>query len=218
MAHSDTRDNTYLETPRGLFTSAGNWFHITSKTLESYAPGLLEKRPLGWLVARAEVWIRSTDSLGIVLFMVLLYIYGWLLASLFTMLFASMWHINKSSFVTVSLTSVLRFIDREFVLVAISVAALSWMGITERYGDVFMGIVVFCVLKFGWFRWLVEWLYTKLERGQLLLNDRVLKMLIVQYALRDDIHIREVNDMEREILKLVNQQKEVFNKYRRKRS
>ncbi len=216
---SITRDpgSHFIETPRGVFTSAGNWFHITTKGLEKYAPGLLKKHSMEKLIKRAEVWIRSADNIGILLFMLVLYYQGLFVAALVTLFFIPVWHINKSSFISIPLTAILTVTDKEVFVVLISVFVLSWMGITEQYLSVVTGIVIFCVLKFGWFRMLVEWLYSKTIDRTLLLNDRVLKMIILKYAIKEDIPVKEVDAMEKEILSLINQQKEVFNKYKNKK-
>ncbi|MEX0680275.1 MAG: hypothetical protein WD097_02765 [Balneolales bacterium] len=216
MSVSRDPENHYIETPRGIFTSAGNWFHITSESLEKYAPGLLKKHTLARLIKKSEIWIRSADSLGIFLFMILLYGQGLMFAALAVLIFVPLWHINKSNFLSLPLTSILAIIDNEIVLLLISVFVLSWMGITEQYESVIVGILIFCLLKFGWLRNSVEWLYSKMLKQTLLLNDRVLKMFILKYAVREDIPVYEVDDMEKEILSLVNRQKEVINKFKKR--
>ncbi|TVQ70161.1 MAG: hypothetical protein EA363_08305 [Balneolaceae bacterium] len=210
-------DSHFIETPRGIFTSAGNWFHITSEALEKYAPGLLEVHSLEKLIKQSEIWIRSADNIGIVLFMLLLYFSGLYPALIITLFFVPVWHINKSSVISIPLTSLLWVIDKEIVVVILSMLVLSWMGITGEYASVFLGILVFCVLKFGWFRFTVEWLYGKMIRGTLLLNDRVLKMIILKHAIREDIPVKEVDAMEKEILTLIGKQQEVIRKYRKRK-
>ncbi len=217
MSLSRQPDSHFIETPRGIFTSAGNWFHITSEALEKYAPGLLKIHSLEKLIKQSEIWIRSADNIGIVLFMLLLYFSGLYPALLITLLFVPVWHINKSSVISIPLTSLLWVIDKEIVVVIVSMLVLSWMGITGEYASVFLGIIVFCVLKFGWFRFSVEWLYGKLIQGTLLLNDRVLKMIILKHAIRENIPVGEVDAMEKEILSLIGKQQEVIRKYRKRK-
>ncbi len=217
MSLSRHPDSHFIETPRGIFTSAGNWFHITTEALEKYAPGLLEKQSLDKLIKKSEVWIRSADNIGITLFMLILYFQGLLPALFVTLFFVPVWHINKSSAISLWLTGVLTVLDKEIIVVLISILVLSWMGITEQYLSVFIGILFFCVLKFGWFRAFVEWLYEKLFKGTLLLNDRVLKMMILKYAMKENISVKEVDAMENEILSLISKQKEVLKKYSKRK-
>ncbi len=217
MSISRHPDAHFIETPRGIFTSAGNWFHITKAALEKYAPGLLEIHPLDKLIKKAEVWIRSADNIGIILFMMLLYSLGTWPALLITLFFVPVWHINKSSVINLPTTGLLTVIDKEIVVVIVAMLVLSWMGITGEYLSVFLGIVIFCVLKFGWFRFLVEWSYGNLFRGTLLLNDRVLKMIILNYAIRENIPVKEVDAMEKEILSLIGKQQEVIRNYRNRK-
>lgn len=217
MSASPQPNSHFIQTPRGIFTSAGNWFHITSEALDKYAPGLLKKHNLEKLIKKSEIWIRSADNLGIVLFMLLLYAQGLLVAALATLLFVPAWHINKSSFISLPLTAVLTIIDKEVVVVLISIFVLSWMGITEQYYSVFLGILFFCILKFGWLRGGITWLYSNKAGASLLLNDRTLKMIILTYAIKEDIPVKEVDAMEKEILSLVNKQKQVINKYKKRK-
>ncbi len=217
MSVSRHPDSHFIETPRGIFTSAGNWFHITSKALRSYAPGLLEKHTLEKMVKKAEIWIRSADNIGIVLFMTLLYYQGLLPAVVLTLFFVPIWHINKSSLVSLTLTNILWLLDKEILVVLISILVLSLMGITGQYESVVFGIIMFCFLKFGWIRYLVEWLHGKLFEGTLLLNDRVLKMIILKYAIKEDVPVKEVGAMEKEILSLIEQQKEVARKFKNRK-
>lgn len=216
MSLSRDLDSHYIETPRGIFTSAGNWFHLTSEALERYAPGIMEKHSLEKLVKKSEVWIRSADNIGIIIFMSLLYFQDLYLALLITFFFVPLWHINKSTVVSLLLTGILTVIDKEIIVVLVSMVVLSWMGIGEQYLSVFVGIIVFCILKFGWFRFFIEWLYGKLFAGTLLLNDRVLKMMILKYAIKENIPVKEVDAMEKEILSLISRQKEVIKKYRKR--
>lgn len=217
MSVSGKAESHFIETPRGLFTSAGNWFHVTSEALERYAPGLLAKHSLEKMVRMSEVWIRSADNIGIVLFMLLLYFQGFQTALLLTFFFVPIWHINKSSVVSIPLTGILTVVDKEVVVVLVSLAVLSWMGIKEEYLSLFVGFAVFCILKFGWLRFFVEWLYGFTVRGTILLNDRVLKMIILKYSLKEDIPVTEISDMENEMLSMIRKQKEVIEKYRKKR-
>ncbi len=215
MSVSRHTNSHFIQTPRGIFTSAGNWFHITSEALEKFAPGLLAKHNLEKLIKKSEIWIRSADNIGIVLFMLLLYGQGLLLAVAATLVFVPVWHINKAGFLSITLTSILNILDKEILVVLFSVVVLSWMGITEQHASVFLGIIIFCILKFGWFRWAVEWLYGLKSSESLLLNDRVLKMLILKYAIKEDIPVRETDAMEKEILSLVNKQQEILRKYKK---
>lgn len=209
---SGSLDNHYIETPRGIFTSAGNWFHIGSETLDRYAPGLLKKYSLEELIKRSEVWIRSTDNIGILLFMILLYLSGIIPALLTVLILMPLWHINKSSFITIVPAGFLKIIDYEVILVLLSIIVISWMGIIGNYSSVVPGILVFCFLKFGWFRMGIEWAYRKMNRNSLLLNDRVLKMIVVKYALKEGLKIKELQAMEKEILKLIRTVKEKKNR------
>lgn len=199
--------STFTETPKGIFTAAGLWFNTTSDILKSYAPGLFKKHDLEKILTDAEVWIRSADSLSLALFMVLLAAGNAYVAALVVILFLPAWHLNKSAFVNYSSTRLLKVIDNEIFLVMLSIVVLSWMGMSEQYVSLLVGLLFFILLKFGLYRKLVEELFHKKNDRQLPLNDRVLKMVVVRYAMHENVHTDEVQAMEAKILKLISDNK-----------
>lgn len=194
---------TYVETPMGIFTSAGNWFHTTVDRIQSYAPGLLEKYSFEQLIKDAEVWIRSSDGLAIVLFMLFLYLYGVLPAAIAVLIFLPVWHLNKSAFISRNMSRLLKVFDSEIVLILAGVLVLSWMGIQEQYTDLVVGLIFFLVLKFGWLRKGVDWIYHRGRGGEPTLGDRVMKMLVIRYAMYEGLDVKDVKKMESDILEVI---------------
>ncbi|MEX0685397.1 MAG: hypothetical protein WD267_01480 [Balneolales bacterium] len=197
--------STYTETPRGIFTAAGLWFNTTSDILKGYAPGLFKKHNLGEIIADAEVWIRSADSLSIMIFMLLLAADNLYLAVFGVLVFLPVWHLNKSAFITYGSTGLLRLIDNEFFLVLLSIIVLSWMGMTEQYVSLAVGFLFFIFLKFGLYRKLIEYAFN--NPNKLPLNDRALKMVVVKYAMYEGESTNDVQAMESQIHRLISDNK-----------
>lgn len=197
---------TFIETPRGIFTAAGNWFHTTTGRLRNYAPGLLKKHNLEKIIQDAEIWVRSADSLSIILFMGLLYFVNIQVAFIFTLFFLPFWHLNKSAFVNIASTRLMKLIDYEIFQVALSIAVLSYMGMNELYYSLITGLLFFFFLKFGWYRNLTDYVFRR-QPNQLTLNDRVLKMVILRYAMYENINIAEVRQMESDFLDMISKNK-----------
>ena len=61
-----------MEMPDGITTSNGSWYHITSKQIEQYVPGLQKKVILERLIQQADAWVLSADALSLLLFLVLM--------------------------------------------------------------------------------------------------------------------------------------------------
>lgn len=193
----------YVETPRGIFTAHGHWFHITSEKIKAYAPGLLEELPLELLVKDAETWLKSVDFVGVILFMLLAYLTNAYIAGTVILIFVPFWFINKSAFVSYPVTSLLRLIEYDAISFLVSVAVLSYMGIEGHYAGLVIGFVFFFFLKFGWFRMILEYLERK--RAKLpSLSDRLFKMIILKYAMHEGITLREIDKWESDIRNFIN--------------
>ncbi|MEX1123310.1 MAG: hypothetical protein WD491_07725 [Balneolales bacterium] len=197
---------TFIETPKGIFTAAGNWFYITVDNLRSYAPGLFRKHSVEEIISDAEVWIRSPDSLSITLFMFTLLVAGIEVAVIVTVLFLPFWHLNKSAFINYPTTKLMRLIDKEAFLILLSIMVLSWMGMNENYTSLVVGLLFFLVLKFGGFRKLVD-IYYQRQPHKIPLNDRILKMVVLKYAMHEDVNVDEVKKMETDVLNMISKNK-----------
>jgi hypothetical protein len=198
---------SFIETPIGIFTPAGNWFHTSSEAIERFVPGLLQKNPLSELIRDAEVWIRSADNISILLLLSLLLTTNVLTTIVVLVIFLPLWHIGKSAAFSRLVTVFLRFIDIEIVLLLIAVAPLSWLGMTERYTELVTGLAGFIILKFGIYRKLVDFLYTRLRHSESPLNDRLFRMILIKHAMSYGIQSREVVEMDKTMRDFISKRK-----------
>lgn len=199
-------ENTFIETPKGIFTAAGNWFYTTVANLKSYAPGLFKKHSVEEIINDAEIWIRSSDSISITLFMLILFLGNLYLAVFSILLFLPFWHLNKSAFINFTSTKLIKIVDNELFLIFISVLVLSWLGLNEQYHSLIAGLFFFFFLKFGLYRKLVNYFYRR-QPQNIPLNDRVLKMVVLRYAMHEDANVEEVRKMESDILEMISKDK-----------
>lgn len=198
----------YVETPKGIFTANGHWFHTTRKKIEDYAPGLLKEQPLDTLVKDAETWLKSTDYLSLVLFMALAYSTNSYIAGFITLIFVPIWFYNKSAFVSYSVTKIFKIIEPDFVVFLVAVVVLSFKGIEGHYIGLIIGFIFFFFLKFGWFRLILEHLEQKKNKFPSL-NDRLFKMIILKYALNEGITLGEINNWEHDIRQFISKKGKV---------
>lgn len=192
-----------LESPVSTISSAGHWFFATSQTVEEYVPGILKKHSFESLIHKAIQWIDSADSLAMLLYLGLAFILNPWLAAGITLVFHLWWYFKKSAFVSVGFTPYLSFLNHEFVQLLAACVLLSLMGMNGMYTALILGIVFFFLFKIGILRRLWDRFDKKQEKGGLPLNDRVLKMLLVRYSIKENIAPAEVQRMEQHVQEAV---------------
>jgi hypothetical protein len=196
----------FVETPLGIFTTNGNWFYTNTEQIQQFAPGLLKYVEIDRIVADSEVWVRSTDSFALLVFLGLLLIVPSPFAVLFSIAALFLWQLSKSAFIGGITTHLVRVLSYDPVVLLISVVCLSYLGIIENYQGVGIGLLFFFIYRFGWLRKAFDTYYEKYHSG-ITLNDRVAKMVILRYAMKHNVKVNEVQAMETHILELMRKKK-----------
>lgn len=198
----------FMETKLGIVTRTGEWFHITEDQIEEFVPGLLEEVSLRDLIKDARAWVRSSDSLSLTLLLgMLLYLNPWL-SAIATLAFHWLWYNYKSAMTNRWFGSLFSIMNTDGYQVVISLIVLSLLGIWGQYLALGVGILFFFILRLS----LLNKLWDRLTaKESLTLNDRMLKMLIVKYALKENLAPQEVKNMEEDLteaaLKIKNKRK-----------
>lgn len=188
-----------LESPVSTISSAGHWFFATRKTVEQYVPGILKKHSFEELIRKSILWIDSSDSLAMFLYFALAFVINpWIAAGL-TFLFHVWWYFNKSAFVSISALPILKIVHHEFVQLLVAGLLLSLMGMSGMYLALLFGIIFFFLFKIGLLRRFWDRFDKKKVKGKLPLNDRVLKMLLVRYSIKENIEPEEVKRLEQHV-------------------
>jgi len=194
-------DFPYLDTPAGIIIPKGHMFHTTENLLQKYAGPLFEHYPVGKMLEKAAVWIESTDGIGIILSLVLLWWLPVIPAVILAFTLSLLWHFNISAVAGPGLSWMMKLISNDFFQLLIAIFPLSWFGMQGMYFHLLAGILLFVFFKFGWIRMLAEKLK---ERGTPEdapgLNDKVLNMLITRYAIKEGITLPNVRKMESEMM------------------
>jgi hypothetical protein len=192
-----------LETPFSTVTSSGHWFHATRSTIREYVPGLMKIYPFEDLIGKAITWIDSADSLAMILFFTLAFFINPWIAAAISLLFHYVWYHQKSAFVNIPATPVLKLINQDFFQLLLAAVVLSFMGITGMYTAVVLGIIMFFLYKIGLLRRFWDKLDSKKETEKLPLNDRTLKMVLVRYAIYQNMPPKEIEKMDRDVQQAV---------------
>lgn len=185
----------FAETQLGIVTRKGEWFHTTSEEIEEYVPGMLDELSLDRLIRDAQAWVRSADSLALTLLMVLFFVTEAWLAALSALAFHWLWYTYKSALANRFLGSLFRYLNKDGYLMIISLVALSYLGMSGNYVAVALGLIFFFLMKLG----LLNKVWNRLHfygKGLPTLNDRMLNMLIVKYAIYEDVAPPAVSEME----------------------
>lgn len=199
-------DSLFVETRLGIVTRTGDWFHTTSEHIREYVPGLLKAYSLEMLIKDAQAWVKSADSLALTLLMVLLFLINPWFAAILTLAFHWTWYNYKSVFVTRFLGKVLRVINSDIFLMVTAFLAISVLGLWHRYTAVVIAFVFFFILKLG----LLKKGWDRLaatQKNKLTLNDRLLKMILIKYAMYENLAPTEVHQMEERFKNLASSRK-----------
>lgn len=199
MKTTHSHSENILETPYSTVTSGGHWFHATRSTIREFVPGLMKIYPFEELISKALVWINSADSLAMLLYFVLAFTTNFWIAATISFGFHAWWFFNKSAFVNILFTPLVRILNHDLLQLMVAAVALSFMGINEMYPSLIVGIVYFFLFKVGLLRRLWEKLSSNRTGQGLPLNDRVLKMILVRYSIYEDMPPVEIERLDRHV-------------------
>jgi hypothetical protein len=207
-----------MEMPDGITTSNGTWYHITSKDIEKYVPGLQKKVILEKLIQQADAWVLSADALSLLLYFLLAYLsvdpliaFGVALLSYFFLYF------NTSAIVGVQLSRLMLIFSNDGFLYALSAVLLIGISIGGTplellsleidTSAIWYGIALIFLFKVGLLRLLLKFLSARFSKDSIERHDRILNMLLIRYGMHHGILTKGVNEMQDELIRLRNYHK-----------
>lgn len=192
---------TYVETPNGIFTAAGVWFHATEASLQAYAGPVLDRISLGRLISYAEVWLRSPETLALWSLPVLLAFLPPLPAALAALVVYLGWKVLGPSFTTLAGVAVLRILDVVWIQALYYVGALTWLAGGGLGAVVWTGLAGFIALRWGLVARLLDPLSQRLQAPlyEMPAPDQVLRGLIIRLALKHGLSLPMLDQMERQV-------------------
>lgn len=186
-------EQLFMETQLGLVTRTGEWFHTTTEDIKEFVPGLLKAVPLKVLIKDAHAWVRSADSLSLTLLLGMLFYLNPFLAALATLAFHWLWYNYKSAVANRWFGKLFSMMNTDGYQLIIALVSLSLFGMWGKYLALGIGIGFFFIFRLG----LLNKLWNKLTANDsITLNDRMLKMLIVKYAMYENVAPAAVQGME----------------------
>lgn len=197
----------FAETQAGIVTRYGDWFHTNGEQIEKFIPGLLEQVDLPELVKAAQAWVKSADSLSMILLLVLLIFVHPVAAAILTITFHGFWYFYKSSFVVISLNKTLEILYKDGTQLLASLVIISYLGLIGQYLAAGIGLLFFFIFKLSLLRKAWDAIHQKTSDDGLPLNDRVMKMVLVKYSISEDLAPDKVQKMEDRVRELVTRRK-----------
>jgi hypothetical protein len=199
----------FVETPHGLFTADGVWFHTTVAGLRDFAPDVVEHTGVDRLVAEASAWTRFPAHAAVWVLLVSLVIGSPLqaaLAALVSHIFLSIW---GPLLVRPGGARLVRWSGSPLLQGLAYVTVLSALAPGGRLGAVGAGLAGFILLRWGIVDRLVRPLvrYAPGMTRTLPAPDRTLRNLIIRYAMNMGRNTGEVDEMERRMLEIWNYRK-----------
>lgn len=197
----DTSDATFVETPMGLFTVEGVWFHTTEASLRAYAGEVVEAEGLARLLRLATAWLGSPRTLTLWLLPVAL-LGGPVLGGLAAFGFFLAWSVLAPAAVPPWAARAVRRLESVALQAIYYVVVLSLLAGAGATAATVAGLVGFVALRWGLLERLVRPLVDALHRRLFPLPaaDQVLRGLVVRLAIARGTPPPDVARMERDIL------------------
>lgn len=199
----DNADPTYVDTPHGIFTDAGIWFHVTEQQLRDYAEPVLEQVGIDKLLDWAGVWIRSPQVLTVWLLPILLWMFHPVVAGLGALGFYVGWKVLSPSVISTIALRVFNWLDVVVVQGLFYVLMMSIFAAQEQFAALAVGLIGFVVLRWGLLERAVKPLLRPLLQSiyPLPYPDQVLRALITRVAVNHRLSLPQIDDMQQKMIR-----------------
>jgi len=199
---TDGAPPTYVNTPYGMVTAAGRWYHIPEEQARAYAGEVLEHVSLEDLVERADVWMDSPRTVVLWLLPLLLWGLspGWAVAAAGAVYVG--WALASPAFPSLWGTWVVSALGNVIAQGGYYVVVFSLFARHEQLVAVGVGLGAFMLFRWGVVDWLSRGGLRVLRRRlyPLPTTDQILRGLMVRAALRYRVSLPQVDAITKDIL------------------
>lgn len=188
----------YVDTPAGLFAADGTRYRTTEPLLRGYAGPVLDAVGLATLIRQSGVWLRSPQTLAVLVLPVLLAVLPWWWAAATTLLLYTAWAVAAPGLVLPGLARVAGALEHPVLQGLVYVGALSAFAAAGNFAAVWTGVAGFVALRLG----LVEAVLRPVLRPVLQSlyplppADQTLRAFIVRAALRLGVSLPGIDPIE----------------------
>lgn len=199
---SEESPPTYVDTPYGMMTAAGRWYHIPEADVREYAGAVLDHVSLEKLLEWADAWIDSPRILTLWVLPLLLWglPVGW--ASGAAVVLYVGWALLSPALPIIGAVRVAAGLGHSIVQGLYYVLTMSVLASNEQYAAVGVGLAAFILFRWGIVEWAFRWGLRALRRMiyPLPVTDQVLRGLIVRAALKYRVSVPQVDALTSDIL------------------
>jgi hypothetical protein len=192
----------HVDTPYGILTEGGRWYHVTEEDVQEYAGTVLDYVSLEQLLRWADTWVGSARTVvlwGLPLMLWGLPTGGALAGAIGLFVGWALVSPALPSLLGVRIVSVLEHVLAQALFYVFTMSAFA---AAEMYAAVGMGLAGFILLRWGILEWAAGYAIRPLQRMlyPLPVADQVLRGLIVRVALKHRLSVPQVDDITNDIL------------------
>lgn len=195
------RDAAYVDTPKGIFTDSGYWYHTRESMLEDYAHEVFEHESIGRLLAKSDTWLRSPETLTLWALPVLLITVTPLQAVISTLGIYLVWKAICPAIIIRVALPLMRVLEVVLLQALLYLWAMMMVARAEQFLVLAIGLGGFIFLRWGILSYLmrpvVKWLWQSMYRMPV--ADHVLRGFIIRAALQYGVTLSDFADTERQI-------------------
>ena len=195
----------WVETPEGIFTAEGLWFHVAVSDLTSFAPDVVSRYEMDGLLSMATSWVRLPQTMGILSLAAFLPGFEWWQAALGSVLVWLFLSVASPSTVVVAPLKALRFLHHPVVQGLIYVLVLSAMASSGNNAALATGLTGFILFRWQIVSRALNPIADRLRKplSPLAVTDTILRNLTMRLALRHGYDVGGTADMQRRMLEIM---------------
>lgn len=193
---------SFVDTPYGILTASGEWYHVTEEDLRAYAGDVFDHVSLETLLEWADIWIRSARALTLWALPALLWVLPPLAAAASALGLYVGWKAFSPAMTNVTAVKMMGWMENVALQGLYYVFTLSLIAATGAHAATVVGLAGFILLRFGAVQWALLPALRPLWRMlyPLPAADQVLRSLIIRVALKHRLELSHLDTMTREIL------------------
>ncbi len=192
----------YVDTPYGILTEGGRWYHVTEEDVQNYAGAVLDHVSLEQLLRWADTWVDSARTVALWGLPALLWglPVGWAVGGTLALFVG--WALLSPALPSLVAVRVVTALDHVLAQSLYYVLTMSVFAAAEMYAALGVGLGGFVLFRWGVVEWGMEYVLRPIQQAlyPLPVADQVLRGLIVRVALKYRLSLPQVDDITKDII------------------
>ncbi|GMQ81907.1 MAG: hypothetical protein BMS9Abin05_1344 [Rhodothermia bacterium] len=197
-------DESWVELPTGIFTTDGIWFHTSEAALIEFSGDVVQKVGVGKLLAQAGSWLKSAEAAAVLSLVISLFLVSPLPAVIITLVIFVGWEAFGATFVFVPIVRLFSVLSTAAFQGVLYVLSMSWLASGDQLLAAGVGLTGFILFRWGIVRKALVPLAERLSGSlqSVPKPDRVLRSLIVRYAISMGVTLSSTESFEQRITEI----------------